>query len=446
MININIPEEVQYIIDNLEKNGFEAYAVGGCVRDILLGKTPQDWDICTSALPEQTMKCFEGRHIIETGLKHGTVTLMLNHKPFEITTYRIDGIYSDNRRPDKVEFVSDVKEDLSRRDFTINAMAYNPKTGIADFFDGVKDLNNGVIKCVGNAGRRFQEDALRIMRALRFAAVLNFKIDAETSKAMFDNRKLLKNIASERIAVELNKLIVGNNVRVLISAHLPVISEVIPELTETAGFEQHNRYHCYDVLEHILISVESAPRDVNIRLTMLFHDIAKPLCYTEANGTGHFYGHAKLSADIAGKILSRLKYDNNTIRTVKELVFYHDSDIKPERKYIKRWLNKIGEERLRQLIDVKKADDTAKAEKYRQKSFAVLDKILSIINEIIEQGQCFALKDLAIDGRDLIDLGIKEGSEIGYILKRLTDMVVDEQIENDRAVLLEYVKEIRNKK
>jgi len=439
-----IPDEVRHIIDTLENNGCEAYAVGGCVRDSLLGKTPKDWDICTPARPEETMKYFAGRHIIETGLRHGTITLMLNHKPFEITTYRIDGAYTDNRHPDKVEFTSDLEGDLSRRDFTINAMAYNPKSGVVDLFGGVKDLNSGIIKCVGDANKRFQEDALRIMRALRFASALGFSIDDDTSKAMIDNKKLLNNIAVERIAVELNKFITGSGVRNIMLKHMPVITEIIPEMSPVIGFKQNNPYHCYDVLNHILFSVENAPEDVEIRLSMLFHDIGKPGCYTETAGIGHFYGHQRAGSRITKRILSRLKYDRNTVETVTELISYHDADIQPRGKNIKRWLNKIGEKRLRQLLEVKRADALAHTAGYGQKKAGELKKILALLDEIIEQKQCFSLKDLSVKGDDLIAIGIPEGVRIGKVLNQLMDMVIDERVENDRVKLLEIAHGLKN--
>jgi len=434
---MKIPDEVQYIINTLEKNGFESYAVGGCVRDSLLGKEPKDWDICTPALPELTKKFFTGHKIFETGIRHGTITLRINHNSFEITTYRIDGVYTDNRHPDKVEFASDLKEDLSRRDFTINAMAYNPKTGIVDFFGGVKDLEYGIIKCVGDADKRFQEDALRIMRALRLASVLGFSIGSDTSKAIIENKSLLNNIAVERIAAELNKLIVGNYVRGVLLKYISVITEIIPEIAPTIGFYQNNPYHCYDVLNHILYSVENTRKDVRIRLAMLFHDIAKPECYTEADGTGHAYGHPKISSDTAKTILLRLKYDNNTIETVTQLILYHDDDILPHRKHIRRWLNRIGEERLRQLIEVKRADAMAQSSYGRRKKIDDLTGLLILIDDIIKQRHCFALKDLAVNGRDLMNSGITKGVMIGIILNRLMDMVIDGQIENDKIILLE---------
>ena len=439
-MDIKIPDEVQYMIDILEKNGYEAYAVGGCVRDAILGAEPKDWDICTPALPEQIMGFFEGQRIIETGLSHGTITLVLNNKPFEITTYRRDGVYSDNRRPDTVEFVNDLKEDLSRRDFTINAMAYSPKKGVVDFFGGIQDIENQTVRCVGDADKRFQEDALRIMRALRFASVLDFTIEGHTSAAIYRNKHLLQNIAVERIANELNKLIVGDNAGNILLNYTCVIGAVIPEIKEMVGFEQKSPYHHLDVWNHTAASVTKAPADVPLRLTMLLHDIAKPGCYSEADGIGHFYGHSKVSSDMAKEILLRLRYDNSTIETVTELILYHDANIHPERKHIKRWLNRIGEERFRQLIEIKRADAMAKSEKYRQAKMEVLNDILTVLDEIIEQNQCFSLKDLAVNGRDLIAAGVPEGVTIGRILNRLMDMVIDEQVENNKEKLLETAK------
>ena len=436
-MEIKIPDEVRYIINTLENNGCEAYAVGGCVRDCLLGKEPKDWDICTPAQPEHTMKYFAGHHIIKTGLKHGTITLRINHNSFEVTTYRIDGAYTDNRHPDKVEFANDLKEDLSRRDFTINAMAYNPKTGVVDFFGGAKDLDYGIIKCVGDAGKRFQEDALRIMRALRLASVLGFSINSDTSNAILDNKNLLKNIAVERVAAELNQLIVGNGARSILLKYISVITEIIPDLSPTIGFDQNNPHHCYDVLNHILYSVENARKDVCIRLIMLFHDIAKPECYSEADGIGHTYGHPQIGSDMAKKILLRLKYDNNTIETVTQLILHHDADIQPHRKHIRRWLNKVGEKKLRQLIEVKRADAMAHSPHSRQSKIDTLTGILILIDDVIKQQQCFSLKDLAVNGGDLMNLGMTEGVMVGAVLNKLMDNVIDGHIENDKIKLLE---------
>ena len=438
---ISLPNEVEYIIDTLESGGFEAYAVGGCVRDSLLGKTPQDWDVCTSALPEQTQKCFENHHVIETGLKHGTVTLMLNNKPFEITTYRVDGKYKDNRRPETVKFVNVLKRDLARRDFSINAMAYNPKTGIVDYYEGQQDLADGKIKTVGNPNKRFSEDALRIMRAVRFASQFGYEIEENTKIAMIENRKLLGNIASERIREELNKILLGDNVHGVLSANLEILTQIMPEFELCIGFEQNNSYHDFDVMNHTLYSVDAAPNDLVLRLTMLLHDIAKPLCYTQSDdGIGHFYGHAKLSEEIARNILNRLKYDNETIKAVTQLILYHDSDTLPQSKYVKRWLNKIGEERLRQLLVIKKSDNMAKATERCQSGNEELTNIYGLIDEIINQQECFSLKNLAINGSDLIENKIAEGTQIGDILKKLVDMVIDEEIINDKDVLLDMAK------
>ena len=440
-MDIKIPDDVLYIIEGLEGAGFGAYAVGGCVRDSLLGKAPKDWDVCTSALPRQVLECFKGHRAIETGLKHGTVTIVNGAFPVEVTTYRIDGDYSDNRRPDSVEFTDTLREDLSRRDFTINAMACNPKAGIVDYFDGMGDLGAGRIRCVGDPGTRFQEDALRIMRALRFAAALGFSIDAATGDAMYEKRELLGNISVERIAGELNKMIVGENLYPLMSSHMAIITEIIPELAPMIGFEQNNPFHCYDVMTHTLRSVDSAPKDVQLRLTMLFHDVAKPLRHSEKDGVGHFYGHPRAGSDMARAILRRLKYDNDTIETVTQLILYHDADVLPRRKNIKRWLNRIGEGRFRQLVKIKTADAMAQTPAAREEKTALLERVLIVLDEILEQQLCFSLKDLAVDGRDLISAGVPEGVAVGRILNRLVDMVIDEQIENEKDALLEAAKQ-----
>jgi tRNA nucleotidyltransferase (CCA-adding enzyme) len=442
VVKLKLPEAARYIINILEANGYEAYAVGGCVRDSLLGKQPKDWDICTSALPEQTMECFKQHHIIETGLQHGTITLMLSHQPYEITTYRIDGVYSDNRRPDTVAFTGSLKDDLSRRDFTINAMAYNPKSGVADYFGGQKDLQSGIIRCVGEADKRFGEDALRIMRALRFASVLGFSIEEDTSCSIFRNMKLLQNIAVERIASELTKLITGGGAFDILVKYTDIIAEFIPEISPMAGFEQNNPHHCNDVLRHTLKSVAYAPSDIVLRLIMLFHDIGKPKCYTEDEGIGHFYGHPQISSDMARGILGRLKFDNNTIDRVTMLILYHDADLQPRRKHIKRWLHKMGEDMFRQLVEVKRADAKAQAAAFRQMKLVVLDEVSVILDEIIAQQQCFSLKDLAVNGRDLLEAGVPQGVQVGVILNRLMDMVIEEQIPNDRAELLAAVQEL----
>lgn len=442
---IDIPDEVASIIAAISDGGYEAYAVGGCVRDCLLGKAPVDWDICTPSLPERTIEIFKGCHVVETGLKHGTITLMLNNKPFEITTYRVDGMYSDNRRPDSVEFVGDLRADLSRRDFTINAMAYNPSRGLVDYFGGEADLQSGTIRCVGDADTRFREDALRVMRALRFASTLGFSISGETAAAAHRRKSLLRNISAERISVELSKLLTGAKAGATLREHAPVLTEIIPEIEAMIGFDQNTPYHYLDVWEHTAESVDHAPADVTLRLTMLLHDIAKPDCYTEVNGRGHFHGHPLMSADIANRTLRRLRYDNETIDAVTQLVLYHDAGVLPDAKNVRRWLNRIGERRLRQLAEVKRADSMAQSEKYRKDKLDALETIEMLIDRIIEERQCFTLKDLAVNGRDLIAIGMPEGAEIGKTLARLLDMVLDERAENEKTALLEAARLFRKK-
>ena len=433
---MKIPDEVKYIIETLQADGYAAYIVGGCVRDNILGKEPKDWDICTSALPEQISKSFKSHHIIETGLRHGTVTLMLEHKPFEITTFRIDGRYSDNRRPDGVKFVRDLKTDLSRRDFTVNAIAYSPNGGIVDFFGGINDLKKGVIRCVGDPAQRFREDALRILRAFRFASVLSFSIDGDTAKAMLENRVRIKNIAAERVANEINKMITGGKAGILMSEFFPIIAEIIPELIPTVGFGQERDY---DLLSHILTGVDNAPKEVVIRLAVLFHDIAKPVCRAESNSAEHFCKHSQLSADIAKNILLRLKYDTAAIKQITELILYHDTNIPSDKKTVKRWLNKIGECGFRQLIQVKIAVAITESGSRQPEALDSLKKISALTDEIIEQQECFSLKDLAVSGEDFLAAGVKEGAEIGKLLNRLVDMVINEELENDKNELLKAV-------
>lgn len=343
---INMPVGAKRIIENLTKHGFEAYVVGGCVRDSLLGYSPKDWDICTSATPE-VIKELHNR-TIDTGLKHGTVSVVESDGIYEVTTFRVDGVYSDNRRPDTVEFVTDLKMDLSRRDFTINAMAYNDEAGIIDYYGGLSDLAEHKIKCVGSAGDRFDEDALRILRAIRFSSVYGFSVEHDTSKAIHDKAALLQNIASERIRSELCKTIVfGQRTADVLLEYSDVVSIIIPEIEPCIGFVQNNRFHKYDVYEHMVRAMEAyAGHDLSVKFALLIHDIGKPLCYTEDENGGHFYGHSVPSHDIAEQVVDRLKFDNKTKDEVLELVLYHDSAIEPTAKTVKRWLNRIGAERL----------------------------------------------------------------------------------------------------
>ena len=433
---IEILNAAKTAINILENAGFEAYIVGGCVRDSVLNKSPKDWDITTNALPNEMLNAFKDYRVIETGIKHGTITVIIKNYSLEITTYRIDGTYSDNRRPDSVEFTENIKEDLCRRDFTINAMAYNPKLGFKDFFSGKEDIENKIIRCVGNPDTRFNEDALRILRALRFASVLSFDIEENTRKSIFLNKGLLKNIAKERIISEFNKILMGESAKKILTEYCEVIEVFIPEIKDMVGFKQNNKHHHLDVWQHTLETINNAEFDATIRLTMFFHDIAKPMTYTEdSNGVGHFYGHPKYSCEIAKKILKRLKYDNKTVETVYLLISYHDYRVKPEKKSIKKLLSKIGEDNFRSLMKVQEADILGQNPLFAYEKLETLKLVNTLFNEIIEENMCFSIKDLNINGNDLIGLGIPKGKVLGEILNNLLEMVMDEKISNDNNIL-----------
>lgn len=424
----------------LESAGFEAYAVGGCVRDSLLGKVPTDYDITSSAEPDEMKAVFKNEHVIETGIKHGTLTVLINKNPIEITTFRVDKEYLDNRHPSKVEFTRSLKEDLSRRDFTVNALAYSEKTGIVDMFGGAFDLEKGIIRCVGEPEKRFDEDALRIMRGLRFASVLGFEIEEKTSAAIKEKRELLKNVSAERLSSELIKLLCGKNAAKIILEYSEVLSVFIPELSAIKGFEQHHFRHDKDVLGHTAAVIDNVPPKPVLRLAALFHDIAKPDCFSiDENGTGHFYGHAPLGAEKAEAILSRLRFDNDTKKAVCELVRHHEDRFEPSPKAIKRVLRKNGPSLYDDLLTLMYADDLGKKPEYQNpKSF--FDEYRRIANEIIDKGECFSLKDLAVGGSDLISLGISPGPEMGRILDVLLEKVVNGELSNEKEKLIEEIK------
>lgn len=442
-MKITMPPKVKEIVKRLQEAGYEAYAVGGCIRDSILDKEPNDWDICTSAKPQETKDCFSEYTVVETGIQHGTVTVVIEHEPYEVTTYRVDGEYKDNRRPEQVQFVSELKEDLARRDFTINAMAYCEEDGLKDFFGGKNDLQSGVIRCVGDANKRFQEDALRIFRALRFASVLGFEIEEDTAKAIREEKMLLKNIAKERIQVELVKLLLGDGAKDILKEYSDVIAVIIPEIKDMIGFEQHNPHHCYDVWIHTIEALSHTPADKVIRLASLLHDSGKPHCYTcDDDGIGHFYGHAAKSFDIAQTVMNRLKFDNETKHDVCQLVKYHDGIVLGEEKYVKRWLNKMGEVQFQRLLKLKYGDMMGQSELERDSKLESLRGLDSILTKVLDEEQCFSLKDLNINGRDLIDIGIKEGKKIGKILDKLLEEVIDGKLDNQKEVLLERVREV----
>lgn len=426
-------KRVTAFIEQIEDAGFEAYFVGGCVRDCLLGRELHDFDITTSALPADIIKIFHDKKVLETGIKHGTVTV-LDYKPIEITTFRVDGAYSDSRHPDSVMFTKNLSDDLQRRDFTINAMAFNQRVGLVDAFGGVDDIKNMVIRCVGEPQKRFNEDALRIMRALRFAAVLDFAIEPATATAIHQCKCLLKNIAAERIAVELNKFLCGNCEKNLLEFY-DVFAEIIPEVAVCAGFQQYTKFHNRDVLAHIAATITAIRPEKHMRLAMFFHDLGKPECFVFRNGSGHFKGHAFASYDIAERTLKLLKYDNDTTKKVLFLVRNHDIEITDDKIVIKKLLSKFGEQALVDLIDVHIADDSAKNIQNRIPRY---QRSKEIIAEIIEKNECCSLKQLDVNGNDLMQAGFS-GKDIKIALEVLLDCVIEEKYANNKDVLLKNI-------
>lgn len=424
-MNITIPSNVKYIIDEFYKNNYEAFMVGGCIRDALLCKTPKDYDIATSAKPEITEKLFE--KTIPTGIKHGTVTVLIDNEPYEVTTYRNEGEYKDNRRPDEVYFVSDIKEDLSRRDFTINAFAYNSREGLKDFFGGLDDLNNRLIRSVGDANKRFNEDALRMLRAIRFSTQLNFDIEENTLNAIKDNKDLIKNISAERIRDELCKILISNNVRTGLNLlkECGLLQIVIPEIVPSIGFDQKNIHHFEDVFNHTLSVIEKCPEDLNIRLAALLHDIGKPdVFFIDDKGNGRFFGHNTKSEKIARDILNRLRFDNKTIKSVCILVREHMNVLdNASNLAIKRLINRVSKENIYSLLALQKADILSL--KDPNVALYKVSDMRKKIDNIIDSNTPLTVKDLAIDGGKLIkELQIKPGKLVGDILNYLLELVL----------------------
>ena len=436
---INIPADANELIHTLQNNGYSAYIVGGCVRDSILGRTPHDYDICTSATPSEMLEIFKDKKIIETGLQHGTVTVVVNGEPYEITTYRIDDIYSDNRRPDTVTFTDKLVEDLRRRDFTINAMAYNDEEGLIDPFNGMEDIKYKKISCVGRAEDRFGEDALRILRAIRFAAQLEFAIMPGTDWEIHKQYKNLENISIERINSEFCKIASSDDFCVELLLYKDVFSLFIPELKDMFDFPQNNPWHIWDVFGHTIHAVEYCDSDdLVVRLAVFFHDFGKPHSYQDGeDGIRHFKGHGKVSADMTDSIMKRLRFDNETRNNVVELVYYHDATFEVGKKYVKRWLNKIGEKQFRRLLQVKKADNKAQNLELSSDRIKELSEIEALIDEVLQEDECFSLKDLAVNGKDLIGVGYKAGKELGNTLNKLLQLVIDGDCPNEKEKLLQ---------
>ena len=434
----DMPKIVRQVLTALESAGYEAWCVGGCVRDTLLSRHPGDWDVTTNALPEETLAVF-GDRAFPTGLQHGTVTVRMEHQAVEITTYRVDGEYHDHRRPEHVTFTRSLEEDLARRDFTVNAMALDLRGELRDPFGGREDLKRGVLCCVGDPDRRFEEDALRILRGLRFAAVLGFSVDPATGVSIHRHGELLRDIAAERIQVELFKLLCGAHAAEALREYVDVTGAFWPELLPMVGFDQRNRHHCYDVWEHTLHALEAVPADPVLRCTMLLHDIGKPACFTvDEKGSGHFYGHPEVSRDLADGMLRRLKCGTAFRGTVVRLVAWHDRDISRTERGLRRALRALGEEDLRRLIAVKRADNLAQAPEFRDTQ-AEIDRAETIMEKLLVENACVSLKQLAVNGRDLMELGLS-GPTVGQTLSELLDAVVDGKLPNERSALLEWIR------
>lgn len=440
-----LPDYALKAVDILNKNGHPAYPVGGCVRDYLMGITPTDYDMTTDATPDEILNAFCGYTTFDAGLKHGTVSVVIDKNVIEITTHRTETSYSDNRHPDKVLFTRDLESDLRRRDFTMNAIAYDPVSGsFIDPFGGISDIDKKLIKCVGDAKERFHEDGLRILRGLRFSSVLGFDIDTSTANAVHSCKQLLENISAERIYTEFTKLICGKNARSVLSRYSDVVSVFIPEILPMVGFEQHNPHHCYDVYEHTLATLEAIEADPTLRWTMLLHDIGKPETFFMDERGGHFYGHYKNSTVIAEKVLTRLRASNQMIKDVTTLIYNHDSVIPETPKSVRRLLSRLGYDTVRNLFSVNRADARGQAKHQINQRLGHIDTLEAIADDIVRSGDCLDKKHMMINGNDLISIGIPKGTQIGIILDSLLNEITDETIPNTKEALLKRALELYN--
>lgn len=435
---MHLPPYVLYCLDRLENAGFAAYAVGGCVRDSLLGLTPHDFDLCTCATPEQVQGVFHDHRLVLAGEKHGTVTVVLDSQLVEITTFRVEGGYQDNRHPDWVKFVPTVEEDLSRRDFTVNAMAYSPKRGFADPFGGRDDLEKKILRAVGAPKLRFTEDSLRILRGLRFSVRYDLAPEKDTWEAMVSLAGLMENLARERVLDELCKLLPLVDARE-VQAFAPILCQVLPELAPMVGYQQHSRHHIYDLMEHTARAVESVPPQLHLRWAALLHDIGKPdTCVIDEAGEGHYHGHAQKSAQMADAALLRLKAPTALRKQVVDLISRHMSPLEPDKHLLRRRLGKYGIQETWDLLALQKADYFATGTKEAPGPFP---EIAQIIEEILEEAACFSIRDLTINGNDLIELGFAPGPKLGQCLEMLLRLVQEDAIPNEKEALLRKAKE-----
>ncbi len=437
---MTLPGEIRELLLRLEEAGHSAYAVGGCVRDALRGMEPQDYDLCTDALPEETEEILRDFPILEVGKKHGTVTVLTKRFPVEITTFRGEAPYSDGRHPDAVFFGVGLTADLARRDFTVNAIAYSPRTGIVDPFDGREDLSRGVLRCVGDPSLRFGEDALRILRALRFAATLGYSVDGETSRAMTACRARLRLISPERISTELKKTLAGQYAGEVLLSYPEIVSEILPPLASCVGYDQKNPHHAFDLYTHLCKTVSALPPDPILRLAGLLHDVGKPaVAVTDEAGIRHFPAHAEKGREIVASLLTRLRFSSSEKDRAVSLIRFHDGVIHETEQALRRRLNRFGQDFLTDLILLQKADGAAQTHDptFRREHY---EELFRIMNKVISESECFSLRDLAVNGHDLLALG-KEGKEVGEALTLLLDAVIDGRVENNREALLRYLKE-----
>lgn len=443
---MQLDDDVLNILSRLQREGHTAYAAGGAVRDLIMGNVPHDYDIATSAKPEEVKQIFE--KTIDTGIRHGTVTVILNKVGYEITTFRLDGKYSDGRHPENVKYVRSAREDCRRRDFTINAMMYNPETGIIDYFGGRNDIKNKIIRCVGNPERRFREDALRMLRAVRFSATLSFKIDEYTKKAIKKCAPLIKRVSSERILEELNKIILSDNPDYFRELHkLGLLQFIIPQLERCFGEPQRNKYHIYDVGEHIMHAVKNTPRDFVLRWAALMHDVGKPCCSsTDSSGIIHFYGHHRESRRITVDVLHKLRMDNDSIKSIAVLVENHDVRVDSVPSAVKRTMARTGAALFEKLLLLQKADNSAKNTAYLAEKLNRIEAVSRIYNEILAEDQPYLVSQLVVNGNDLIKIGYRPGRIIGDTLKKLIDEVIINPRLNNRDYLLRRAEELKSKR
>ncbi len=434
-----IPSAVRDILNTLTQAGHSAYMVGGCVRDFLIDRRSHDWDMTTSARPDEMLRIFAGKKVIPTGIRHGTVTVLADDIPVEVTTYRVDGGYEDHRHPSQVSFTRSLTDDLARRDFTMNAMAYHPEEGLIDPFGGQADLRARLIRCVGDPDTRFREDALRIIRALRFSSMLGCSIEFRTQTALRRGAPLLKTISPERLYREWQSLLCGDGVEPVFLDYADVLAVLLPEIAAMRTCPQQHPCHMYDVYTHTVKSLSAAPADLLTRLSLLFHDAGKPSCRTRGtDGWDHFYGHAAQSASIANQWLQAMRADRATVDTVTRLVSLHDADLPATRPAIRRWLGRLGADNCRRWLDIRRADIEALAPEVRPGKMVALKELSSLFDEVCREQECFSRRHLAINGRDLMAAGIPPGKDMGQLLTQMLEAVMDERLPNEREALLAW--------